>query len=362
MTQSIPDRYKVSPGLVFFLVTAIQLGVGILSFQSVIVLYAGYDSWISIILAGIGIQLLVWLIYKIMNKEKKDIFDIHRSLFGKWVGTFFGIFLLVYFLLLTVSVLRIYIEVIQVWMFPQINIVFVSLVYLILVFYIVNGGFRTVAGICFLGFVIPLYLVFTLLFPLEFAHFENLLPVFNHTGPEYFQSAKIMTFSFIGISTILVYYPYIKHPERSQKWAHAGVLYMTFIYLATAIVTFVFYNEEHLKTVIWPTLGLWKIIEMPFVERFEYIGISSWALVILPNMCLSAWAFSKGAKKMFGIRQRKALVLVLLITLFMIPFFKTNDDVTNLEMFVCNYGLIVLYIYIPFIFVVTKIVQKVRKR
>ncbi|WP_102027617.1 GerAB/ArcD/ProY family transporter [Salirhabdus sp. Marseille-P4669] len=361
MSSSVPDRLKVSPGLVFFLVTSIQVGVGILSFQTTIVEKAGYDSWMSIIIAGISVHIIIWLIYKMLMKEHKDVLDIHVTIFGKWLSKVFGVLFVFYFILLTISVLRIYIEVIQVWMFPEINLLVITTILAILIFYIVNGGFRVVVGICFLGFVIPLYLILTLLFPLEFAHYENLTPIFTHSIKEIMNASITMTFSYIGFSTLLFYYPFIKKPEKSHKYAHFGVAFTTFLYLAVAFVTFVFYDEEQIKTVIYPTLGIWKIMEMPFVERFEYIGISSWLLVILPNMTLSTWAASRAIKRLFGLKQRIALVLILVISIIGVLFLKGYHMIDIYAQVVTYIGFGIVYGYIPLLFIIYTIVLKVRK-
>jgi spore germination protein (amino acid permease) len=361
MSHSIPERLKVSPLLVFFLINSIQIGIGVLSFQSSIIKNAGYDAWISIIIAGLGVHLLIWMMYKMLNKEKTDIFDIQKKLFGKWIGGAFGVVFVLYYFILSATILRLYIEIIQVWMFPAISVFVISVVLLLLVFYIVDGGFRVVTGICFLGVVIPLYLIFTLLFPLEFAHYHNLMPIFNHSIKDLLLSAKQMTLSFLGFTILFVFYPLIKHPEKSQKWAHLSVVLTILLYLATALVAFVYYDEEQLKTVIWPTLGLWKIIEMPFVERFEYIGISSWALVILPNMTLALWAASRGVKRIFRFKQRKALIVFLILNLLIVNFLKTHEQIKRASDVVTSIGFYIIYGYVPILFVYFLIYQRVRK-
>lgn len=338
MQSTVEERFQVSPYLVFFLIHSIQIGVGVLTFQAEIVKWAGNDAWISILLAGLAIHVLIWMMYKILNKEKTDIISINQKLFGKWLGNFFNISLLLYFLLISMC-----------------------LIFLPLIYYIVEGGFRVVTGICFFGVVLPLYLLLTLLFPLEFAHYGNLLPVLTHSLTEIFLSSKHMTLSYIGFSTLFIYYPFIKEPEKSQKWAHFGVAFSTFIYFITFIVTIIFYSEEQLKTNLWPTLGLWKIIEMPFKERFEYIGISSWAIVILPNITLAIWAFMRGVKRVFKLKQRKTLLFSLFVMLIIVPLIKDYNQIQILSNCLSYAGYVVFFGYIPLIFIIHFIYSKVKK-
>lgn len=362
MQTKINAKFQVSPYLVFFLVNAVQVGIGVLTFPAEIVRWAGADAWISILIAGLVVHILIWMMYYILNKEKTDIIAVNQKVLGKWIGNFINIYFLVYFQFMAFVVFRTYLEVIQVWMFPRINLIMISLVSLPLIYYIIEGGFRIVTGICFLGVTLPLYLILTLLFPLEFAHYENLLPIWSHSLQEVSLSAKQMILSYLGFTTLFFYYPFIKEPEKSQKWAHFGVAFTTFIYLSTFIVSMVFYNEEQLKMNIWPTLGLWKIIKMPFVERFEYVGISSWALVILPNTTLTSWVMMRGVKQIFGVKQRKTLIISLLVTLIIVPLVNGHSQIQMLNKWISYAGIATLLGYIPLMFIIYLIYSKVKRK
>ena len=49
-------------------------------------------------------------------------------------------------------------------MFPELKTFWFALVFLLLVIYIVTGGFRTVAGIAFFSIVLPFYIAVLLVF------------------------------------------------------------------------------------------------------------------------------------------------------------------------------------------------------
>ena len=141
-----------------FLIFSNVIGIGILNFQREIAKDAGYDAWLSIILTSISIHMAIWLIYKILEAVNNDIIFINQYCFGKWIGWLFNCLLLFIFSL-AIIVYRVYIEVVQVWMFPLMNTWQIGLVFLILIYYIVSSGFRVIAGICFWGTVIPLLIL-----------------------------------------------------------------------------------------------------------------------------------------------------------------------------------------------------------
>ncbi|MBR8644781.1 GerAB/ArcD/ProY family transporter [[Brevibacterium] frigoritolerans] len=93
----------------------------------------------------------------------------------------------------------------------------------------------------------------------------------------------------LGFEMILMYYPFIKNAERSQKYAHGGVVLTTLLSLLLYFVSIVFYSQKQLTLTLWPTLTLTSIIELPLIQRFEYITVSWWTIIIIP-----IWSFLYG--------------------------------------------------------------------
>jgi spore germination protein AB len=356
--QKIPETSLVSSFLAFYLIHTMQIGVGIMGFQRVVAKSSGNDAWIAILVGGVGVHVLIWMIYKILDKQEGDITDVHLSIFGKWIGGAMSLFLILYFILLAITVLRSYIEIIQVWVFPEFNTGVFTFFFLFLVFYIINGGFRAVAGIAFLGVVLPFYLVFAFVFPLEFAFFQNLLPIMNHSVKEIMVSAKDLTLSILGFELLLMYYPFLKDPKKSQKWAQLGHAVTIVIYLLAMIISLTYYSNQQLEKTIWASITMLKIVELPFVERIEYVVISSWIIIILPNICTTMWAASRGAKRVFNKSQRTILIFILIVTFFVTSLFDTRMKIDMLNNITSKIGFILIYGYIPFLFVSSLIFSK----
>ncbi|MED3020348.1 GerAB/ArcD/ProY family transporter, partial [Bacillus thuringiensis] len=167
--KQIPIEYQVSPYMVFFLIITIQMGVGMLGFERISAKLVGNDAWISTLLFGISVNLMIWIIYQILNQGNGDIIAINQNVLGKWIGGIFNFIFLSYIVLLGATTLHTYIEVVHVWMFPSISSWVIAGAFLGLCYYIVTGGFRVVAGICFFGIVIPSILIFTFFYPLQYA-------------------------------------------------------------------------------------------------------------------------------------------------------------------------------------------------
>ncbi|MEC1891255.1 GerAB/ArcD/ProY family transporter [Cytobacillus firmus] len=359
--QPIPERLQISPFLVFYMVMSIQIGIGVLGYQRIIAMDAGYDAWISILFAGGCIHVIVWLIYKICETAGGDIVTAHKYVAGNFIGKALSAIFIAYFILFSLTVLRTFIEVIQVWMFPEISTFWFSFAFMALCVYIIFGGFRTVVGIAFFELVLPAYLLLTFGWAIKFSNFYNLLPIWDHSIKELLTASYHMSLAFIGFESIIFFYPFIKEPKKSQKWAHFAVLTTTIIYTILAIITFAYFSEDQLSKQIWPSLTMWKIVEMPFVERFEYIGIANWNLIILPNVCISVWIASRLIKRVFNIRQKAGVFFVVAAVLSIINFLDTRKEINTLNDYVGKMGFIFNFIYIPLLFAAVMMTKKLKK-
>ncbi|TDL80201.1 GerAB/ArcD/ProY family transporter [Peribacillus frigoritolerans] len=356
--KKIAERYQVSPFLVFFLIHSLQFGVGVLGFQRFISLDSGHDAWIAVLASGVVVHISIFLIYQILKDQEGNILDIHKKIFGKWIGNGLNAIVIIYFAALAINVLRTFIEVIQVWMFPDLNVWIYSFIFLVLAYYILNGGFRVVAGICFFGVVLPGYLIFTFLFTLKFANYNNLMPFFDHSISDLLKSTKNMSLTVLGFEALFMYYPFLKNPEKSKKWAHFGAAVTTFIYVIIMLFSIIYFSEEQLQKNVWATLTIWKIVEMPFVERFEYIGIANWNLVILPNVCLTLWCASRGMKQLVKIKQKYTILIVLAVSYAAVNVIKDREQINTINTFLGEAGFYIYIAYIPILYLLTLIYRK----
>ncbi len=339
-----------------------QVGVGVLGFQRYLAMDAGYNAWITIILAGVLVHISIWMIYRILLRDDKktDLIEVHKHYFGKYIGNFLSYAFLGYFLFMGITVVRTYVEVVQVWVFPSLATWPLTLAILLMIVYGIYNGFRVVAGVAFLGVVIPFFLVLTMFSPLEFANPNRLLPV-EFNIKEQLPAIKTMTLSYIGFESLAFYFPFIQDPKKSQKWAHFGNGLSVLIYLLVALVSFLFYSRIHLERIIYPTLTMWKVVELPFIERFEYIGIAFWLLVITPNIMISIWVVSRGMKKLLRTSQKSTLYFTAATVFLFAISYQTRESINQLNDGVSNVGFYIIFGYIPVLYIVTTIMRRFKK-
>jgi spore germination protein (amino acid permease) len=358
MSIKVKERYLVSAFFTFFLVHGSQTGVGVLKFQKIISKDAQQDAWISLLISGVLIHVVIWMIYKILDDKHNELTVVHQYFFGKIIGNVLNLVVLVYFFLSSLTVFRTYIEVIQVWVYPTLKTWQLSILLSLIIYYIVSGGFRVLTGFSFWGVVLPSFLFLLIYFPLQHAKWEYLLPIFNHSSKEILYSMKASTILFLGFEWILLYYPFIKDVKKSQKWAHYGNMYTILLYLIVTIISFVYFNQQVLQHLPWATLMMVKIVMLPFIERFEYFFIFIWLLVIIPPVCLSIWACTRILKNISTIPPIRSLVFFLIIMSSSSILIKDWITVNKLAFITSEVGFYFIFGYIPLLFFIKIIKQK----
>lgn len=140
-----------------------------------------------------------------------------------------------------------------------------------------------------------------------------------------------------------------------------GVFFSILLYTITAVESFAYYSQGQLKHTIWATLTLWKIVEFPFVERFEYIGISIWLFVVLPNVCIAVWCVTRALKRVYTVKQKHSLIPVLILVYVGTLFFKDRQHIDLLNSMVSRVGYYFSYFYLPLLFIMHWLALKIRR-
>lgn len=359
--SKVQEKYQISPIFVFFLIHSAQFGAGVLGFARVIAKAAGYDAWIGVLIIGICIHILIWMMYFLLKETNGNLVDLHRQTFGKWLGNGVTLIFMAYFLAISISVIRTYVEIIQVWMFPTASTWMLTIFLCLVSYYIISSGFRVITGICVISVGGTLGYLFLSLFVLKYSHWSNLLPVFTHSFSDILKAANLSIYSMTGFEIYLMAYPFVKNPKQSHKFAQYGALFSNILYLFSTLLAFAFFSEKQLLKTIWSQLSMTQVIQLPFIERLEYIAISAYALVIVTSFILPLWAATRGTHEIFRVKQRGVLIAFILITLIVSQLLTTRHDINT---FISNSGKAsfwLMYVYIPILFIIVWVKRKWKK-
>ena len=133
----------------FFIISSIQIGVGIMGTSRIVYLEALQDAWISILIASIYLFIVIIVMLSILKQyDNADIFGIQVDIFGNWFGKLLGSIYIIHFAITFFSVLITYLEIVRIYIFPTLNNVTLGSLVLMLVLYGLLGGIRVIVGVC----------------------------------------------------------------------------------------------------------------------------------------------------------------------------------------------------------------------
>ncbi|MGR3764596.1 GerAB/ArcD/ProY family transporter [Rossellomorea sp. NS-SX7] len=344
--------------LVAFILHTAQIGVGIAGVPRIVYMESKQDAWISTIASGILVSIVLFIMSKLLAcYSSADLYGIQFDLFGKWISKLFNLVYIIYFLIVTYVIMMNYTEMVQAWIFPKMPTWLLVAFLVFLASYAVLGGIRVVVGVTFISLLLTLWLVVMIYTPIRHLDINHLQPVFMSTWKEHMMAIYKVSFSVIGFELLLFIYPYIKEKNKALKYALIGTWYSTFLLTLVTAVSIGFFSHESLLKTIWPVLSMFKIVRIPNLERFEFIAVSFWMLIILPNICMFFWAATRGVKRVFNFPQKKAIyffAVALFAGSFLVDDRLTMNKVTDK---VGAAAFILSFIYPCFLLILVKVKQ-----
>lgn len=277
-------EFSIDPFYLFFLVNTMQVGVGILRAPRILAEDVGNEGWISIIICAILIQLMIALIFYVLRKyEDMDLLQVKSMLFGKILSILISLLIGMYYFLLGVFLLRDFIGVLQDFIFPVTPLPYLFLLFLCPCYLLLRGGISLLVRFSVIVFFSTIWLTVFLVY--SYAHFqwEFMLPLFHHSISEHVQAIKHMALDYFGFEIAFFFYPLITRRKQVLLYISLGHWFTTFIYLAIVIGATGLYGSEMLKYQSYPTMDMFRLVQLPFIERVEIIGVSTWGLLVLQS-------------------------------------------------------------------------------
>lgn len=360
---SIKPGNQIRALYLFFIISSIQIGVGIIGAPRFIYTEAHRDSWISILIAFMYICVLLLAMFWLLNQyENTDYFGIQVDLFGQWLGKLLGTVFIIHLGVSFFSVLLTYIQVIQLFLYHTFPNFAITILIMILVLYTIFGGLRVVVGVTFILFITSFWLLFILYDPMLRMNWYNLLPMFEESFPALLRGARQTSYTLTGFEILMVLYPFIQNKNKAKLPVYLGVAFSTLIVLIVTTISIGYFSAEGLEHIDWALLILFKTASFTFIERLDYIVVVMWLLVILPNLVLLLWAMVYGLKRLYKLPEKISLWGITALILILVNFFEYGYEIYQVTEIVSKYGFWITYVY-PFILVpILFMKKKWRKR
>lgn len=300
-----------------------MLGVAILQLPSSLAESVGSESFIVMIGGGVAAIISTLLICSAGSiYNGKGLVDTSKDVFGKGLGVILVIPIALCIFMANVVEARIFTLTVKVFLLEKTPIAMILIPFLLIVALLARGELKHI--ISFFQFVLPFIIVIIVvlnILTIPGSDFSNLLPVFQRTSIEYLDGVSLTLFSFLGILSLLVIYPYLKKRDFKStfKASLVGVATVIILYISFIVLCLAKLGVSETEWLIYPTVSLIKSAYVPgsFVERLEGILMSVWVILAFATIVITIYSLAIIIADIFKFRATKHVVTILIPLVYM---------------------------------------------
>jgi len=339
---------------IFVLLINLIIGTGILGITRVVSEVSKQDAWISVLINGIFLSLMmVIIVYTISKFPSYNFLQYTSLLLSKPLGYIITLLFAIYGVVVTGIVIRFLSEMIYTWLLPETPIIVINFIIVITIMYMTRNGITTLARfnetISFL--LIPFALL--IFVGLPEADFINLRPIGGTGIVTILKGAMPSFFAFSGYESILVYYPYISDKKSPvMKYSVLAILIVTVFYTATVMSQIALYGSDEVAHVLYPSINYLTAVNFPLVERTEIFFTIFWIFTVLATIGIQYLAAGLLLQNIFKTKKINTFIYSLSPVIFIIPYLipntvsvtKFGDMVSRLNIFFGIFLPIILFV------------------
>lgn len=303
---------------------------GLLTVPRIAVETAGHAVWIIAMIPMILPVISVLLIDRIFSYyPESGIGDILDHIFGKKIKTLLLIFIATIFTIYAACSLRLFSEIINVFMLAHTPNLVILAIYCFVIWYLSIPGARFIGQFCEISMYL-LFLALALLLPaLSTADPINLFPIAGET--DWSQSYRLLEVipEFTGTLLLFIFYPYVTDRKKRKKYALLSVLISAACYLFIILMTLLVFGNAEINNRLSHFLMLYKITNIPVIERLDLLFLILWAILAVRPSISYTFAIGQLECQALGKRKesRKWLHAIITGTFFILAALSTDIQI-----------------------------------
>jgi spore germination protein (amino acid permease) len=327
--RMIDTKLQISSKQLFVFLLSTQCGLEILRLPSRLVRYAGHDGWISILLTIIPSSISIVLIIHLAKRYKgKSLYNINKLLFGKLIGTVFNIVFMMYCLISSSLILRIFAEVARMTGLKKTPSIFIASIALVPSIILLKNGLQAVCR--FSNAIVPVIGITLIYCYVNISKIDllNLLPVGSSGFNGIFNGMIISSSVCLGVELIPVVYLHVSDKGKVMSSALMANLVNILFVLIIVFMTTTIFGENMLKHLVIPLFSLFRIYSSDIIERTDAFFIIIWFPALMCVFRAYFYSAFHGINEQYKISHKRILLTVLLIlTLVLSRVPKSFNDV-----------------------------------
>lgn len=356
------NEKSITQRQLFFMIFQSQIGIGLLSLPVSVHKYTQSDGWISVLIAGFSIQVVIVLLWILLWGFKgKTIYEITVIVFGKFLGKIINFFYMLFFLLVMSLLSLLFADLLKKWILNYTPFSILILLLILTGIYIGKNNLRVLArlytlatGVIIISIALPWFAFSTniqlaYLFPIGQSGLKNMVI-----------GAHDAIVAMIGFELMLMILPFVEGTyKQSLKNISLANMMVTLFYGYFSVSCYLIFSPEEIKIVPEPVLYILKAVNFTWIERLDLIFLSIWIIPMSTSFVTYLYLSSSGAANLFHKGKRKHPVWYLPLIVFLIGLFLSSES--GIEQF-GKYVSFSSYAFIVLIPLLTLFISIVRKK
>ncbi|MVQ39450.1 GerAB/ArcD/ProY family transporter [Paenibacillus sp. MAH-34] len=290
---------SITRSQLFFLIIKTQIGIGLLSLPSKIQSSAKGDAWISVLIAGGIIQLLLFIYSRLLRKFPDLTFSrITVELFGSYIGKVINIIYYVFFIFIAAYATTLYVQLVHTWMLTYTPSWVLEFLIIGTGVYLAHENLRVIAR-----FFVLTSVLFGCLILLSFfnftneMHITNILPIGQSGIEQMLRGSEKTFFSMLGFEVILYFYTQVQNNSKGLiRIVSLANCFVTLFYTYFVFICVIGFSPKVLGQINEPVLYIFKGLTYQVFDRLDLIFLTIWFIpmtaTIVSYLCMAGKSLS----------------------------------------------------------------------
>ncbi|MEK7018189.1 GerAB/ArcD/ProY family transporter [Bacillus sp. FSL R9-9410] len=350
---------KISLVQLTFFIIQCQIGVGILSLPNRLHPIAKGGGWISTLVAGLAIQIIILLMWFLLKRfPNADIYKIVCMMFGNKFGKLLGFSYVFYFTLIGMTVMLNACNVIKIWVLQATPWSAILILFTIACCYVAYNTFKVIVRFYVMASILILPMALLIALGLTRADFSYIFPITEAGWWNVIQASKETITAMYGFEIILIAFPKVNgNPVERLKAISIANGFVTLFYTFTVWICFIVFSPKQIELIPDPVAYLLRSLHIGIIDRTDLIFIPIWMITVVASIASCYCAASIGIGHIFNLaNHKKAVPIVGLISFSIALFIDTPEELKVIANFTDKFTYIFI-VFLPFLFLLYSLLR-----
>ncbi|HWP95966.1 MAG TPA: endospore germination permease [Syntrophomonadaceae bacterium] len=304
--------HSISSQQLTFILTGAQVGSAMLALPALLCTEAGQHAWMAVLLGALFPLASLFFIERLGRRfPGLNFVQVNQTLLGKIGGAAAVLLFVVYVVFFEMEIISSFGRLVQIFMLPSTPIWATLFLAMACVVYAGSKGGKVVGRInetLFFGILISLFFI---LIPVYYVNdYTNLLPLGEIDPLELGRAVLVSLYAYAGSEVLLVYYSYVKAPDKVISAGLTATALTVSIYLIVTLACLLVFGPDKVVDTIWPGVTILKVAGLSVIERLEFPFLAIWVGIVLRRGINLPFAAALSLAQLFGNENRHGLAML----------------------------------------------------